>query len=185
MCQCYTRGHFSTGYSHCMTVHYAKQTSLEDKATAVYLIAVLMVLEACIVVHKSVEFLKTHVLLLCLQNRDETPVTVNKLLSILFPITEKNAGTLVERSHSKYQCCSWLGRMLVKSGNSKKVSRIHCAGLDDWLHIGCLYLCVFHLSHISSIVSSAFLFMYKNKNTITVLLCLHIRSVPIRDQINN
>lgn len=84
-----------------MTVHYAKQTSLADKATAVYLIAVLMVLEACVVVHKTVEFLKALVLLLCLQNQDETPVTVNKLLSILLPLTEKRVGTLVDRSHSK------------------------------------------------------------------------------------
>lgn len=84
-----------------MTIHYAKQASLEDKATAVYLIAVLMVLEACVVVHKTVEFLKALVLLLCLQNRDETQVTVNKILSILFPLTEKSVGTLVENSQSK------------------------------------------------------------------------------------
>jgi len=37
----------------------------------IYLIAVLVVLEACVVVHKTVKFLKTLVLLLCLQNRDE------------------------------------------------------------------------------------------------------------------
>lgn len=55
-----------------MTVHYAKQTSLEGKARPVYLIAVLMVLEARVVVHKTVEFLKALVLLLRLQNHDET-----------------------------------------------------------------------------------------------------------------
>ena len=61
---------------------------MEGKAGPVYLIAVLMVLEACVVVHEAVEFLKALVLLLCLQNRDETPVTVNELLSMLFPLTE-------------------------------------------------------------------------------------------------
>lgn len=55
-----------------MTVYYAKQTSLEGKARPVYLIAVLMVLEARVVVHKTVEFLKALVLLLRLQNHDET-----------------------------------------------------------------------------------------------------------------
>lgn len=84
-----------------MTVRYAKQTSLEGKARPLYLIAVLMVLEACVVVHKTVEFLKALVFLLCLQNRDETPVTVDKLLSMLFLLTEESAGTLVESSQSK------------------------------------------------------------------------------------
>lgn len=50
-------------------VYYAKQTTLKGK---VYLIAVLMVLEACVVVHKTIKFLKALVLLLCLQNRDKT-----------------------------------------------------------------------------------------------------------------
>ena len=75
---------------------------MEGKSRPVsYLIAVLMVLEACVVVHKTVEFLKALVLLLCLQNRDETPVTVNKLLSMLFPLTEESVAPLVEGSQSK------------------------------------------------------------------------------------
>lgn len=106
MCQFYIRWKVSTGYIHCvnhwMTVHYAKLTSLEGKSRPVYLIAVLMVLEACVVVHKTVEFLKALVLLLCLQNHDETPVTVNKLLSMLLPLTEECVGTLVESSQSTW-----------------------------------------------------------------------------------
>lgn len=50
----------------------------------VYLIAVFMVLEACVVVHKAVQFLEALVLLLCLKNHDETPVTGNKILSRRF-----------------------------------------------------------------------------------------------------
>lgn len=64
-----------------------KTTSLEDKIRPVYLIAVLVVLEACVVVHKAVEFLKALVFFLCLQNHEETEVTI-KLLSMLF-LTEE------------------------------------------------------------------------------------------------
>lgn len=71
---------------------------MTGKARSVYLIAVFMVFEACVVVHKTVEFLEALVFLLCLQNCDETPVTVNKLLSMLFPLTEESVGTLVESS---------------------------------------------------------------------------------------
>lgn len=74
---------------------------MQGKTSPVYLIAVLMVLEACVVVHEAVEFLKALVLLLCLQNHDETQVTVNKLLSMLFPLTELSVGTVVESSQSK------------------------------------------------------------------------------------
>lgn len=35
----------------------------------------LVVLEACVVVHETVKFLKAFMLLLCLQNHDETSVT--------------------------------------------------------------------------------------------------------------
>lgn len=59
-----------------------------------------MVLEACVVVHKTVEFLKALVLLLCLQNHDETPVTDNKLQSMLFPLKEESEGTLDESSQN-------------------------------------------------------------------------------------
>lgn len=38
-----------------------------------YLIAVLVVLEACVVVHKPIQFLEALVLLLCLKNHSETP----------------------------------------------------------------------------------------------------------------
>lgn len=71
---------------HCITA--ANATSLEDKVWSVYLIAVLVVLEACVVVHKAVEFLKALVFFLSLQNSDETPATVN-LLRMVFLLTEK------------------------------------------------------------------------------------------------
>lgn len=60
-----------------------------------------MVLEARVVVHKTVEFLKALVLLLGLQNSEETPVAVKNLLSMLLPLTEQRVGTLVESSQSK------------------------------------------------------------------------------------
>lgn len=39
----------------------------------VYLIAVLVVLEACVVVHEAIQFLEALVLLLCLKNHNKTP----------------------------------------------------------------------------------------------------------------
>lgn len=81
MCHFYIMRQVTTGYilclNHYMALHYAKQTSLKGKARLVYLIAVLMILETCVVVHETVQFLKALVLLLSLQNHDETPVTVN------------------------------------------------------------------------------------------------------------
>lgn len=39
----------------------------------VYLIAVLVVLEACVVVHEAIQFLEALVLLLCLKNHNKSP----------------------------------------------------------------------------------------------------------------
>lgn len=66
---------------------------MEGQARLVYLIAVLMVLEACVVVHETVQFLKTLVLLLCLGNNDKTLVRGNKFLSKLFSLKKENVGT--------------------------------------------------------------------------------------------
>lgn len=50
-----------------------EELALCSAVRPVYLIAVLVVLEACVVVHEAIQFLEALVLLLCLQNHSETP----------------------------------------------------------------------------------------------------------------
>lgn len=96
LCQFYT--HFI------ILIRYAQDAHL---GLLTYLVAVLVVLETCVVVHKAVQFLEALVFLLCLEESLPTLMTSYKISNVLFPPSQADWTVLAFAAFGQpqeYQC---------------------------------------------------------------------------------
>lgn len=112
LCQFYT--HFI------IHIRYAQDAHL---GLFTYLVAVLVVLETCVVVHKAVQFLEALVFLLCLEESLPTLMTSYKISNVLFPPLKQTGVCLPLQSLDSLKSISVYLCNLVGKNHKRKSSK--------------------------------------------------------------